>query len=361
MSVGIAAYDPAAQLGLWLPDLPKARQFPETKYMGSKQGLLPFIMGHLSKLKIGKVLDAFSGSACVSYGLKELGSEVHANDFLRFAFHVSRATIQNNSTCLSHQDIAFLLKKNPGSETFIQDTFGSLYFDFEDNKFLDNLWANIQDLKSPIKRSLALAAACRAAMKKRPRGIFTFTGKKGWDSRLDLRLSMEQQFLSAAQRFNAAVFSNGKPNQAFCDDVFDLDPRGYDCVYIDTPYVSPFSDCDYTRRYHFVEGFCSYWKDREINFRTTTKKIPSYSTDFSTKANAVDAFSRLFEHFRHSILAVSYSSNCVPSKEQMVCLLKHVKRSVQVREISHRYSHGNHNHKVGDNNNDVKEYLFIAI
>ena len=197
-------------------------------------------------------------------------------------------------------------------------------------------------------------------MKKRPRGIFTFTGRKGWDGRLDLRLSMREQFLDAVGKFNAAVFSNTKRNKAFCSDVFDLDPRGYDCVYIDTPYISPYSDCDYTRRYHFVEGFCTYWQHAPINPNTSTKKIRSYRTDFGRKSSALDAFSRLFYHFRKSTLAVSYSSNGIPSKEQMVKLLTGIGKRVEVHAVKHRYSHGNHNHKIGDNNNEVKEYLFIA-
>lgn len=343
-----------------LPHVPPRRQFPDTKYMGSKQSLLPFMMGHLSSLKFNRVLDAFSGSGCVGYALKEKGIEVHANDFLRLAFHISRAAIQNNTTLLSATEVLALLSPNQHAGTFIQDTFGALYFDAEENRFLDNLWANIREIRSPIKRSLALAAACRAAMKKRPRGIFTFTGRKGWDGRLDLRLSMKDQFLDAVQKFNAAVFSNRRQNRAFCNDVFDLDPHGYDCVYIDTPYVSPFSDCDYTRRYHFVEGLCTYWQHAKIDPATSTKKIRSYETDFSSKSKALDAFFRLFHHFQNSILAVSYSSNGIPSKEQMIELLRSVKKTVRVHEVSHRYSHGNHNHKVGDNNNAVKEYLFIA-
>lgn len=348
------------QLKLPLELVPAGPRFPDTKYMGSKQALLPFITGHLKAFKLRRVLDAFSGSGCVGYALKEHGAEVHANDFLRFAFHISRATIENNGTRLHSSDIKVLLKPNTKAESFIQDTFGSLYFDPADNEFLDNLWSNINEIRSPLKRSLALAAACRAAMKKRPRGIFTFTGKKGWDGRLDLRLSMQEQFLDAVEKFNRSIFSNGKQNQAFCEDVFNLDPRGYDCVYIDTPYVSPFSDCDYTRRYHFVEGFCTYWRGVQINPDTSTKKIKSYKTDFSSKTTAVDAFARLFQHFRHSILAVSYSSNGIPSRNQMVELLKSVKKSVSVFEQVHRYSHGNHNHKIGDNNNEVREYLFIA-
>ena len=84
---------------------------------------------------------------------------------------------------------------------------------------------------------------------------------------------MREQFLDAVGKFNAAVFSNTKRNKAFCSDVFDLDPRGYDCVYIDTPYISPYSDCDYTRRYHFVEGFCTYWQHAPINPNTSNPAI----------------------------------------------------------------------------------------
>ena len=122
----------------------------------------------------------------------------------------------------------------------------------------------------------------------------------------------------------------------------------------------PFSDCDYTRRYHFVEGYCTYWRNAEILQNTTTKKIRSYATEFATKATASGAFEKLFEHFHHARLVVSYSSNSIPSREEMCELLLRVKRNVKVFAAEHRYSHGNHNHKIGDNNNSVREYLFVA-
>ncbi len=334
--------------------------FPATKYMGSKQAILPFILEHVRRLDFKKALDAFSGSACVAYGLKQLGVEVHANDFLQFTYHIARATIENNATRLTDADLRQLLKPNKSAQDFIHKTFGSLYFSAEDDRFLDDLWANIQELRSPLKKSLALAAACRAAMKKRPRGIFTFTGKKGWDGRQDLQLTMRDQFLRAVMQFNNAVWSNGKANRAMCGDVFHVEPDRYDLVYIDTPYISPYSDCDYTRRYHFVEGYCSYWQDCEIMASTTTKKIRSYETSFSTKAGAYDAFQRLFHHFRKSKLVVSYSSNSIPNKKEMIELLQHEKKDITVYEAAHRYNHGNHRHKVGDNNNAVIEYLFVA-
>src|SRR5437879_71092 len=168
-----------AVLPLEWPKPASRPRFPETKYMGSKQVLLPFILHHISNLRFTRVLDAFSGSGCVAYALKRHGAEVHANDFLKFAFHIARATIENNASFLDDFDVTILLRPNRNARDFIERTFADRYFNSDDNRFLDNLWANIQKLKSPMKRSLALAAACRAAMKKRPRGIFTFTGMKG--------------------------------------------------------------------------------------------------------------------------------------------------------------------------------------
>ena len=335
-------------------------EFPETKYMGSKQRLLPFILTHLSRLKFNSVLDAFSGSGCVGYAIKQTGVQVYANDFLHFCYHTARATIENNSILLSDEDVNNLLQPVASGPTFVCDTFKDLYFNESDCEFLDNLWANIQHLKSELKTSVALAAAARACMKKRPRGLFTFTGRKGWDERTDLKLSMREQFLIAVNAFNSAVFSNGQQNKAFNQDVFSLPPDLADLVYIDTPYISPFSDCDYTRRYHFVEGYCRYWDGCEIMTHTSTKKIRTYETAFATKATVRQAFQRLFNHFRKSILVVSYSSNCIPGKDAMIRLLKNEKSRVTVHEATHRYHHGNQAHKVGDNKNKAVEYLFIA-
>jgi DNA adenine methylase len=334
--------------------------FPDTRFMGSKRKILPFIIEHSKPLRFRTVLDAFSGSGCVAYAFKELGAKVHANDMLRFAYHTARATVENSTLRLNDKDVRQLLKANRRARSFIRDTFCNLYFSQRDNEFLDNLWANIEELESPLKRSMAIAVACRAAMKKRPRGIFTFVGRKGWDGRRDLRLTMREQFLIAVEALNWAVFSNGKKNRALCQDVFDVEPNDYDLVYIDPPYISPYSDCDYTRRYHFVEGFCSYWKDVELQLGTLTKKFRSYPTAFAKRSEAEESFQRLFHHFRRSVLVVSYSSNGIPWKDQLTRLLKEVKRDVKVYETPHLYSFGNHHHKVGNNNNAVREYLFVA-
>lgn len=66
------------------------------------------------------------------------------------------------------------------------------------------------------------------------------------------------------------------------------------------------------------------------------------------------------ERYPTSILVVSYSSNSVPARDEMIDLLRQAKRRVTVHECDHRYSFGTHGHRVGANQNRVQEYLFVA-
>lgn len=337
--------------------------FPDTRYMGSKKALLEFIWDTVRPLKFHSVLDAFSGSSCVAQMFKAHGKQVITNDHLEYAYHLATATVANSSERLSDEEIRLLLQPNRRRRRFIQRTFKGMYFSDDENMFLDNVSANIRLLESPVKQSMAVAALCRACVKKRPRGIFTFVGLDKYDDgRLDLRMHLQEHFLRAVGEFNGAVYENGYQCGAYNADIFDLQIPTPDLVYLDPPYVTPHSDNDYLRRYHFVEGLCSYWErpGSEILHHTKTKKLRRYPTPFASKVTIYDAFERLFEKFARSTLVISYSSNCIPSKAELVAMLKNQGWSVTVKSFSHRYSFGNQNHKMGNPTNLVDEYLFIA-
>lgn len=333
--------------------------FPGTRYMGSKYKLLPFLWDSIKELEFKSVLDAFSGSGCVSYMLKQKGIEVYSNDFMAFSANVTKAIVENSKTKITQKDIEQLLMTNKSAQDFIFTTFKGLYFNDEDNLFLDNLIANINRLKNDYKKSLAYAAITRACMKKRPRGIFTYTGERYDDGRRDLQLSLQEHFLENIDNFNEAVFDNGYTNYSFNKDIFELDIDA-DLVYFDPPYLTAKSDNDYVRRYHFVEGLTKNWNGLEIDFSTKTKKFKKYPSPFDSKLTVNDALDKLFCKFQKSILVVSYSSNSIPTKEEMIEILKRYKENVELKEIDYKYSFGNQNFKVGNNANDVKEYLFIA-
>jgi len=132
-----------------------------------------------------------------------------------------------------------------------------------------------------------------------------------------------------------------------------------DLVYMDPPYYSPLSDNEYVRRYHFVEGLARDWEGVEIQAHTLTKKFKSYPTPFSSRLGAAEAFDRLFRKFAQSILVVSYSSNSLPTQEEMLALMAKYKEHVEVIPVDYRYSFGNQG-AAKTHRNSVQEYLFVG-
>jgi DNA adenine methylase len=131
-------------------------------------------------------------------------------------------------------------------------------------------------------------------------------------------------------------------------------------VYLDPPYYTPLSDNDYLRRYHFVEGLSCYWQGVEILHHTKTKKLRKYYTPFDSRTEVYSAFEHLLQKFSNSIIVVSYSSNSLPNRTELTDMLKAIKGNVMVHIIGHKYAFGTHSHKVGNQNNAVQEYLFVA-
>ncbi|MBW9219251.1 DNA adenine methylase [Anoxybacillus ayderensis] len=334
-------------------------KYPTTRFMGSKQNLLEYIWSIASQFQFESVLDLFSGSGIVSYMFKSQGKQVMSNDYMAFSYYFTKAMVENNSISLTDQDLCLLFDQSTKHDNFVSETFKNLYFDDKDNEFIDTIRANLDRLKNEYKRAIAISALVRACLKKRPRGIFTYTGYRYDDGRRDLTLTLQEHFLEAVRQINNAVFDNEKMNKSRHGDAMDCRYKA-DLVYIDPPYYSPLSDNDYVRRYHFVEGIARDWKGVEMQWNTKTKKFKSYPTPFSSIKGAHDAFDLLFKRHQDSILIVSYSSNSLPTKDEMLTLMAKYKKQVEVFSVDHRYSFGNQGHKVGNNNNQVQEYLFVG-
>ena len=285
------------------------------------------------------------------------GKEVTCNDYMSMSAIFSKAMIENSFILLSEEDIDWLLTLSDDNDHFVQKTFAGLYFSDEDNALIDSLRSKIWTMNDEYKQSIALAALIRACMKKRPRGIFTYTGDRYNDGRKDLQKTLAQQFREAALVINKSIFDNGKQNRSLCGDSMSLKPCHYDLVYIDPPYYTPGSDNEYVRRYHFVEGLAKNWMGVEIQNNTKTKKFKSYPTPFSTLDGAIGAFRSIFAKYKESILVVSYSSNSQPIKDEMVSLLSEFKKNVEVIPVDYTYSFGT---TKNVKRNNVQEYIFIG-
>ena len=338
----------------------QAMLYPSTRYMGSKNKLLTEIWAVASQFEFDTALDLFSGSGIVGYMLKSHGKNVVSNDYMAMSATFAKAMIENNEVILPENEALALLEPIHAVDHFVETKFKDLYFSDDDNRLIDVLRSNIKSLKNPYKRAIAMSALIRACLKKRPRGIFTYVGHRYDDGRKDLKMPFQAQFLEAVDLINAAVFNNGKQNKARHGDAMTMQNKDMGLVYIDPPYYSPLSDNEYVRRYHFVEGLARDWQGVEIQEHTLTKKFKSYPTPFSSRTGASDAFDLLFRRFRDSVLMVSYSSNSLPTLDEMVAMMAKYKKHVEVVPVDYRYSIGNQGGKVGGNKNDVQEFIFVG-
>ncbi len=334
----------------------KALAYPPTRYMGSKEKLLPYIQDVADQFQFDSALDLFSGSGVVGYLFKTMGKQVFSNDYMAMSATLSKAMIENNGHTITEREIDKLFLPNPKASRFVQDTYAGLYYTDEENAVIDLVRSNICKLPNSQKRAIAMSALIRACLKKRARGIFTYTGLRYDDGRADLRMSMEKQIRNAAGLINAAVFDNGQQNRVRQGDAMTTRFKA-DLVYIDPPYYSPLSDNEYVRRYHFVEGLARNWEGVDMQWHTKTRKFKSYPTPFSSRSGAADAFDKLFCRLKNSILLVSYSSNSLPTREEIISLMSKYKRHVEVIDIDYKYSFAN---QKNGTRNEVQEYLFVG-
>ncbi|OGO41681.1 MAG: DNA methyltransferase [Chloroflexi bacterium RBG_16_57_9] len=346
----------------FFPDL--TAEFPSTRYQGSKAKLVDWIWEQIAHLDFTTCLDAFGGTGSVAYRLKQAGKQVTYNDLLRFNYYIGLGLIENNRVRLSPEEMDWLLRSHPGITypRFVQDNFANIYFTSEENAWIDQTITNIRQLTDPYKFALAVFTLCQACIIKRPYNLFhrknlyirfaevdrSFGNKTTWDRPFD------EWFRVFVGEANRAVFDNGQTNRALNFDAVAV-PGEYDLVYVDTPYISKRGVAvDYFHFYHFVEGLTMYdeWANH-IDFRSKHHPLKSRPNEWTDKRRIHNAFDRLFQRYRKSIIVVSYRSDGIPSEAELVFLLKQYKRHVRVEHFG-QYKY------VLSTNSESKEILLIG-
>lgn len=335
-----------------------AATYPRIRYMGSKYRLLPHLADVFAELGGETALDAFSGSGVVSYLMKRQGFAVTANDMLEFPGTLAAATVVNQTTLLTVDDVERITGPAADERDFIRRTFDGVFYTAEDRRFLDSAWSHIAAMEGD-KRALAISALVLSAARKQPRGVFTISGDLSHydDGRRDLRLSMREHFVEHVAHYNAAVFE-GAPARVTRQEASVIEPLPYDVVYLDPPYAPPSDDNCYVKRFHFLEGLSRYWEGDSLMLNTNTKKLPKPHTGYSHRRTIVEAFRDTFKRFHDSgALVLSYGSNALPDLDTIVSLLREVRTEVEVRAIPHTYHYGTHKAAT---RRAVDEYIFIA-
>ena len=336
---------------------PRAAAYPELRYMGSKQRLLPWIHSVLAGLDFESAADPFAGSGCVAYLLKCMGRQVAAADFLNFAATLAGATVRNSQHQIDATGVKQLLAPVRHAPSFIESTFTGIFYTPAELRLLDRICYNIEQLPYQGQQDLARAALIRSCLKKQPRGVFTVAGKRYDDGRLDLRKSMEEHFHEQIAAFNQVVFDNGKRHTAERAEALEFAPGGIDLVYLDPPYVPRADDNCYIKRYHFLEGLSCYWRGLSLMPQSKVKKLQKRFTPFSYRRTALEAFERLFARWKRSTIVLSYSSNGYPDRDVLEALLRKYKPRVDIYERPHRYHFGTHE---AVERAQVQEYLLVG-
>lgn len=318
--------------------------FPSTRYQGSKAKLSNWIWTHLAGLDFHTCLDAFGGTGAVAYRLKQAGKSVTYNDVLRFNYYVGLALIENAQVTLDLDTVDWLLTRHADIRypTFIQDTFGDIYFTAAENAWLDQTITNLRHLENPYQYALAFFALSQACIIKRPYNLFhrknlylrfaevdrSFGNKTTWDK------PFAAWFRVFAMEANHAVFDNGQPNRATCADAATL-PQPYDLVYLDPPYISSRGKAvDYRDFYHFLEGLTMYdtWS-QAIDYRSRHHRLRRHGSPWTDKRDIYQAFEALFARYHESIIVVSYRTDGIPTEQELVSLLRQYRPCVRVEHF----------------------------
>lgn len=332
------------------------KKLPSTQYLGSKQKIVKWIIENSPKCN--SVFDAFSGSGVVGYNFKKAGKQVICNDFLESSYYYARAFVENNSVILNDDDIEKLLQaNNKRCDNYITKHFAGVFYTMDECRFIDNTYANIQELKNSYKKALAFAALIRTCIQKMPGGkfrsnLFKYRDKNYLHYRPKFTKDISDTFKKFIDGYNLSVFDNQKENKVYNENIFNILPKiKTDMVYFDPPYGG--SGFNYEKDYFFLEVLTKFYgKIEKFNGVTKTYGNLRYS-GFVKRGELHNSFLRLFKMADHIPLwVISYNNRSIPNFDEFTDLIRKFRRNIVVHEKPYSYKIGN---SIG-----LKEYLFVC-
>ena len=347
-------------------------KFPITRFRGSKRKLLPWIESKLSKYDYTTVIDAFGGSASVSYLLKTLGKEVTFNDKLKFNHIIGKAVIENNRCKISIRELDHLLaevgKDELSSRSTVSRNFEGLYYTEAENRFIDAYINVVETLSKKYgwceyKLAVLYYALFQACLIKRPYNLFhraNLNMRTRCVSRsFGNKVTWERGFNTYIKRFvaecNNVVIDTGEVCKSINRDAFEIKEH-YDLVYLDPPYIGKkFSESeDYLKCYHFLEGLANYdsW-EQNIDHSSAILKFHDKSYYESIeKLDRRKLIDNLALTYKSSIIALSYKISSKDDLDEIKDVLCAHKKQIEVHTVDYSYA------LSGAKN--IKECLIIA-
>ena len=332
---------------------PQGFRYPSTRYTGSKRRLLDWIWENAKDIQFDSVLDVFGGTGSVSLMFKRYGKKVHFNDLLKSNQIIGTAIIENSGIEVTEEDIERVLTRSSKQyPDFVEREFKGIFFLESENAWIDQTLTNIKTFDDPYRRAILMASLFQACLAKRPFNLFhranlylrtanvrrTFGNKTTWDR------PFPELLKRYVLEYNRAVFSNDKKNKVVGGYGALSAPNGVHLVYLDPPYfpVDAGYGTNYLAFYHFLEGLADYknWIRRIVSASPSkVRRIadPKEISHFTRKSEVMVSFAKLFSRYRRNIIVLSYQDNGIPSRDEIISMLREAGKKVEVFEKSYQY------------------------
>ncbi|MDK2082615.1 DNA adenine methylase [Aliarcobacter butzleri] len=308
----------------------KIKLFPKTRFYGSKKRLLSWIYENIKELEFNTVLDGFGGTSSVSLLFKAMKKNLTYNDIL------NSNTISANTLLLSEIPISLVnaekfIESISPKKGIVYKNFHNVFFNDEENMWIDGAMENILSLSNVKQRNLFLYCLFQSCLMKRPFNIFhranlnlrtnkeikrSFGNLTTWNTSFEILMKKN---LLEIYRF---IWDSNTKTKVLKSKSIEKIEKGYDLVYLDPPYISKINNTDgYLKKYHFLEGLSDYnnWENM-IDYNSSIKMLSShkYNSDWENKYKFKEKLFNLISYHKSSIVVLSYVNNAVPSIKELM-------------------------------------------
>lgn len=344
--------------------------FPGFNYIGSKTKLLGFITNSIQSYTskqladITSFFDGFSGTGSVSYYMISQGiPRIVTNDIQYYSFIVSSILTKQNLDIakLKHiiSELDTLDYTNPTHLDFIythytnHDNSERMYFTQTNAIRIDRIRQHIEQLYSHKKLNtseyqclikLLLYATTKVSNTSSTYGAYL----KNFKSSSLKQLTLDPNLIDLLRNEHIEHCSTNQNITSIDDNIL----HDIEVCYLDPPYNSR----DYSSNYHVLETIAKY-DYPSIRGKTGLRDDLMTRSNFCSKVHAFDAFRKLFAKIKSQYIFISYSSESIVSKPQMINLLQEHWDNVVCYEQPYQRFKSNSN---GDQSKTVIEYIFAA-
>lgn len=300
------------------------------RYIGSKNKILPFINNTITKtygsISNAVVADLFSGTACVAELFKSLGARVITNDYMEFsyAFQTAKIKLNNVPDCnFKYDDALRTLNELNGIDGFFFENYTAEgteskthrrnYFSASNARKIDAIRQKIgywrtEGMINEDMFYLLVSDLVDAVTK-----VSNTSGTYGAFLKID-----DARKHKALKLVPSLFQSNGKENQCYCSDIFEIiDQVKGDILYLDPPYNSR----QYPPYYHILETVVKY--DNPAIYGVTGRRpYAEHLSPLCVKDEALLSLLNIVDRAHFSHIYISYSTDGIVDYKELCDKLK---------------------------------------